>query len=555
MKFVSSIKICQAVQNIVLYSTLKLSSNVRVFIRTPISVRVGHEKGNIELIKTDTGKRPMTIRKVVIVGGGTSGWMTAAMLSQLTKNKLEIVLIESESIRTIGVGEATIPAIKRFNQLLDINEVDFIKATKGTFKLGIQFQDWGQIGESYVHGFGTIGRQWDWLSFYQYWLHMHKNGKTEHLDNYSINTLMALEHKFCPAQPQQTKSPLSEIAYAFHFDSGLYGQFLRRYSEERGVKRSEGKIVAVEQDPTTQFITHVAMDNGQKVSGDLFIDCSGMRALLIGQSLQVGYEDWSHWLPCDSAMALPSEADPSLPSYTRSKAHSAGWQWKIPLQHRTGNGHVFSSNFISDDAACDMLFSHLDTAAIGDINHIRFKTGKRTVSWHKNCVAVGLSAGFLEPLESTSLYLVQTAILRLIKLFPDAKFHNANIEQFNKETNFEIERIRDFIIAHYKVTRRDDSEFWRYCQHMDIPDSLREKIDIFSAYGRVNREADELFREESWVQVLIGQGLIPQDYDPLVDLKTSSDIAGFVNNTKDVIRKCLIKLPSHQAFISQHCQA
>jgi len=497
----------------------------------------------------------MTIKRILIVGGGTSGWMTAAMLSKLTNQTLDIQLVESENIATIGVGEATIPAIKRFNHLLGINEAEFLSATQGTFKLGIQFENWGGLGTSYMHSFGKIGRQWDWLSFHQYWLKLHQQGLVKHLDHYSINAQLALAHKYTHAQSNRPQSPMSEIASTYHFDAGLYGKFLRTLAEKNGVKRIEGKVIKVNQHLQNQHIKSVLLAIGQELDADLFIDCSGMRGLLIEQCLNTGFEDWKHWLPCDSALAVASSKELDLPSYTRSSAQAAGWQWKIPLQHRTGNGHVFSSAFISEQAAEESLYQNLDTKAISDVNHIRFRTGKRRKAWNKNCVAIGLSAGFLEPLESTSLHLVQTAISRLIKLFPDRDFQQANIDQYNQETDLEIERIRDFIIAHYKVTNRDDTEFWRYCRNMEIPDSLAAKLDIFSAYGRVHRETDELFREESWVQVLLGQGLIPSAADPLVALKSPSEIESFVSGTEQVITNCVKNVSSHQAFISQYCRS
>lgn len=498
------------------------------------------------------------IKNILIVGGGTSGWMTAAMLSKLLNNdpqrpSTKITLVESKDIGTIGVGEATIPAIKRFNQLLGINEAEFLAATQGTFKLGIQFNDWGKLGESYVHGFGKIGRKWDWLSFYQYWLHVYGKKQAKELDHYSINSVMALQNKFCPAQVEMQKSPLAEVAHAYHFDAGLYANFLRRIALEHGVEVVEGKIVGVKQHPYTQLIDHVELASGQTLSSELFIDCSGMQGLLIEKHLNTGFEDWSHWLPCDSALAVASKRDLDMPSFTRAKAHGSGWQWKIPLQHRTGNGHVYSSMFISDQNAEQTLLQHLDTKATSEVKQLRFRTGKRRKAWNKNCVAIGLSAGFLEPLESTSLYLVQTAILRLIKLFPDGKFLAANSRQYNEETDFEIERIRDFIIAHYKVTTRSDSEFWRYCQHMEIPPSLEEKLSRFASYGRVHRDTDELFREESWVKVLIGQGLFPRRNDPLVALKQPEDIKQFVAETERVIETCLSHVGSHKDFIARYC--
>ncbi len=495
------------------------------------------------------------IKNITIVGGGTSGWMSAAFLAKMTQGKYNIRLVESASIATIGVGEATIPAIKSFNNLLGINEQEFIKATQGTFKLGIQFCNWGGIGEQYLHGFGPIGRQWEWLSFYQYWLKLNAQNKVSALDNFSINNQIALASRFSPARPDMPKSPLRDLAYAYQFDAGLYGGFLRRFSEKLGVQRIEGTINQVKTHAENGFIKSLILENGEEIAGDLFIDCSGMRALLIEQTLNTGFEDWSHWLPCDRAIVVPSKRTEPLLPYTRSTAHQAGWQWRIPLQHRTGNGHVYASAFCSDQQAQQTLVQNLDAEMLAEPRLIKFATGKRKKAWNRNCIAIGLSAGFLEPLESTSLYLVQTAITRLITLFPDRSFKQANIDQYNRQTDFEIERIRDFIIAHYKVNQRNDSEFWRYCQNMAIPDSLQQKLDVFQAYGRIERQADELFRDESWLQVLVGQNMLPHSYDPFVDLKSQQELESFVNSTKAVIKSCLANLPSHADFITQHCLA
>ena len=495
------------------------------------------------------------IKDIIIVGGGTSGWMSAAFLAKMTQGKYNIRLVESNIIGTIGVGEATIPAIKTFNSLLGIDEKEFIQATQGTFKLGIQFCHWGAIGEQYLHGFGPIGRQWEWLSFYQYWLKLKSLNKVNSLDDFSINNQIALANSFSPARPDMPKSPLRDVAYAYQFDAGLYGRFLRSFSEKLGVQRTEGTITQVKKHPENGFIQSLLLANGEEISGDLFIDCSGMRGLLIEQTLKTGFEDWSHWLPCDRAIAVPSKRTEPLLPYTRSTAHQSGWQWRIPLQHRTGNGHVYASEFSTEQQAQDTLIKHLDGEMLAEPRLIKFATGKRKKAWNRNCVAIGLSAGFLEPLESTSLYLVQTAITRLVNLFPDNSFNQANIDHYNRQADFEIEKIRDFIIAHYKVTQRDDSEFWRYCKNMTIPDSLQQKLDIFQGYGRVERQADELFREESWVQVLVGQNMLPMQYDPFVDLKTQQELEFFVNNTQAVIKNCLTNLPSHTEFIAQHCLA
>lgn len=491
------------------------------------------------------------IEHIVIVGGGSSGWMSAALLSKLLQGKVRITLVESEQIGTVGVGEATIPAIKRFNYLAGIDELSFIKATGATFKLGIQFVNWRNGQDDYFHAFGTLGRQWEWLSFYQYWLKLQQSGQAGPLGDYCITSKMAQQHKFMPADANRQQSPLREIAYAYHFDASLYARFLRTLCEERGVERVEGMISHVARNEINGHIRHLLLDDGQTITGDLFIDCSGIRSLLLGQTLGVGYDDWSHWLPNNSAMAVPSETLKDIPPYTRSTAHSAGWQWRIPLQHRTGNGMVFSSGFLSNDQARETLLANLDTPALAEPRLINFTTGKRKQMWWGNCIAVGLSSGFLEPLESTSLHLVQTAIIRLITLFPDKRLCQANIDQYNLQAANEMAQIRDFIIAHYKVTERTDSEYWRYCQRMQVPDSLAQKLEIFRAYGRVHQIPDELFREDSWVQVLLGQGLLPERYDPLVDLKNEAQIHEFAATTAEVIRSCVEPMPSHSEFLAR----
>ncbi|WP_337880443.1 tryptophan halogenase family protein [Rheinheimera sp.] len=491
------------------------------------------------------------IKHIVIVGGGSSGWMSAALLSKLLQGRVAITLVESEQIGTVGVGEATIPAIKLFNHLAGIAEADFIKATGATFKLGIEFVNWKTVGHSYFHAFGALGRQWEWLSFYQYWLKLQQLGQALPFEHYCIASCMAQQHKFMPADANRPQSPVSEIAYAYHFDAGLYARYLRELSEQRGVVRLQGLVSHVARDEVTGHIRHLLLDDGRQLHGDLFIDCSGSRALLLGQALGVGYDDWSHWLPNDSAWAVPTEALTDVPPYTRSTAHSAGWQWRIPLQHRTGNGLVFSSEFCSDDEARSQLLAGLTTPPLDDPRLLRFTTGKRKQMWWGNCVAIGLSSGFLEPLESTSLHLVQTAITRLVNLFPDKSFAQANIDHYNLLAATEMEQIRDFIVAHYKVTQRNDSEYWRYCRRMQVPEPLAQKLAIFSAYGRVHRVADELFREDSWVQVLLGQGLSPNRYDPLVDLKPEAQLRDFAASTAAVIQSCVAQMPKHQDFIAR----
>ncbi len=495
------------------------------------------------------------VQKIVVVGGGTAGWMTAAALSKLLAGHCSIELVESEAIGTIGVGEATIPHIREFNDALGIDENDFIKATHGSFKLGIEFVNWGERGERYIHGFGRMAQGGDGLAFHHFWLRMQKAGLAKPLAAYSINTVAPLQAKFLRARADMAGSPLADIAHAFHFDASLYAQFLQRYAQQRGVTRLEGKIQQVKQRNSDGFIESLSLDNGQEVAGDFFIDCSGMHGLLIEKTLHAGYEDWSHWLPCDRAIAVPCESAAPLLPMTRSTAHTAGWQWRIPLQHRTGNGHVFSSSFMGEDEATAILMSNLDGAPKADPRPIRFLTGRRKKFWSHNCVAVGLASGFLEPLESTSIHLVQTAISRIASFFPAGGFDAADIDEYNRQTTVEYEHIRDFLIAHYKVTRRSDSEFWNYCANMSIPDSLRNRLELFAANGRIYRQKDELFAEVSWLQVLIGQGLVPRGYHAFADLRPQAEVAAFLGNVERVISKCVDTMPAHADYISQHCAA
>ncbi len=495
------------------------------------------------------------LESILIVGGGSSGWMTAALFAHLFQGLYKIKLVESEEIATIGVGEATIPAVKKFNELLKLDEVEFMRTTQGTFKLGIQFIDWLRQGSSYIHGFGVIGQDWEWLRCHHYWLKLNQTGDAADFAGYSINTAAALANKFVRSQPNMPESPLSHIAHAFHFDAGLYARYLRRYSEERGVERNEGKIVDVKLRGEDGFIESVKLENGTVIAADLFIDCSGFRGLLIEQALKTGFDDWSHWLPCDRALAVPCARSEDFTPYTRSTARSAGWQWRIPLQHRTGNGHVFSSAFIEEAEAERVLLENLDGKQLAEPNRIRFTAGKRKKVWNKNCVSIGLASGFLEPLESTSLFLIQSAAIRLIRLFPTGGIDEADVAEFNRQTNFEYERIRDFIILHYKATEREDSPFWRYCKNMDVPDTLQRKMELFKANGRIFREDDELFSEESWIQVFIGQGVIPRGYDPLVDIKSKPQIVQFLGNIHNTIKKCVDVMPTHAEFVERYCKA
>lgn len=493
------------------------------------------------------------IRKIVIVGGGTAGWMVAAALSRVLKNRFcDIQLVESETIGTVGVGEATIPQIQVFNHMLGLDEDEFVRETCGTFKLGIQFVDWGRKGDSYIHAFGEVGKDMEGIPFYHYWLKQHLRGGSQDIGEYTLTALAAQQGRFMRSI-DAGNSPLSNITYAFHFDAGLYARYLRSYAEKRGVQRTEGKVIHTLLDDDSGFIRSLRLDDGRDIEGDLFIDCSGFRGLLISEALGVGYEDWRHWLPCDRAWAVPCEGDDAPLPYTRSTAHSAGWQWRIPLQHRIGNGHVFSSRFMDESAAQSILLNNLDGKPLAEPKLLRFTTGKRKQFWYKNCIALGLASGFMEPLESTSIHLVQSAIARLLSLFPDRNFAREDIDEYNRQTHFEMDRIRDFLILHYCATERDDSEFWNYCRTMDIPDSLAQKIDQFRANGRIVRANSELFNELSWMEVMLGQGIVPRSYHPLVDAMSEEQFSGRMREIQSVMQNSVAAMPSHREFIRRHC--
>jgi tryptophan 7-halogenase len=497
------------------------------------------------------------IRSVVIVGGGSAGWMTAAALAKSFGRLLDVTLVESEEIGIIGVGESTVPHLRDFNSLLEIREAEFVRQTKGTFKLGIQFNDWRRVGDSYIHGFGTIGRGLGLLDFHQYWLKARQLGLAKDIGNYSINTLAAVQGRFAvPPADVPPGSPLSDIVHAYQFDAGLYARFLRTYAEGRGARRIEGKVVAVMQNGASGFVESVRLESGATVAGDLFVDCSGFRALLIGGTLGSPYRDWTNWLPLDRAIAIPCEKVEAPTPYTRVTAHDAGWQWRIPLQHRTGNGYVYSSRFASDDAASAALLERLDGKPLADPSKpIRFMAGKREKLWDKNVVAIGLAGGFLEPLESTAIYLAQAGIFRLVQLFPRRDFDPSLERTYNAQTQFEYERVRDFLILHYCATERDDSELWRYCRSMTLPDSLSEYMSLFADAGRFYRNGTELFAATSWVQVMLGQGITPRNYHPVVDWVSDADLKAFVEGTEKVIARCVAAMPTHAEFIARHCAA
>ncbi|MGB5581350.1 MAG: tryptophan halogenase family protein [Woeseia sp.] len=487
------------------------------------------------------------INKIIIVGGGTAGWMAAAAFSKSFGKNLHIELIESDEIGTVGVGEATIPPIKNFHLLLELDEAEFLRAVNGTYKLGIQFVNWGQLGETYFHPFSGHGVDTWAAQFHHFWVKARQHGETASLDDFSLEALMSGADKF-------GKEGVRKAAYAYHFDAGLYARLLRGISEKAGVKRTEGKVVDVRTHSATGFIESVTLESGATVSGDLFIDCSGFRGLLIEQTLKTGWEDWSNWLHSDRAIAVQTELVAPPSPYTRSTARSCGWQWKIPLQNRVGNGLVFCSSYMSDDEARKSLLDNLDGKPITEPRVIRFTTGRRLKQWNKNCVALGLASGFLEPLESTSIHLIQNNIIRLIKLFPSNGIEQSEVDQFNREVKTEIEFIRDFIIAHYHVTRRADTAYWKDCREMAVPDTLAHKLELFQQGGKIFRDNNELFTEPSWVAVLIGQGLLPASYHPFVDNMSDGELKEHMARVRSSLTQLVKQQPTHQEFIQRYCK-
>ena len=491
------------------------------------------------------------IRRVVIVGGGTSGWMCAAGLSRmLDRRQVSVTLIESEEIGTIGVGEATIPTLQTFNELLGVDEAEFMRETRATIKLGIEFTDWGGLGESYIHPFGVYGLDRPEVKFHQMWLRLRQAGvDVGDIGEYNLSHVAARLNRFGLGTG---RGALPGLRHAYHLDASLYARYLRRYAEARGVSRTEGMVAAINR-RDDGFVSSLTLKDGEIVEGDLFVDCTGFRGLLIGQNLGVTFEDWTHWLPCDRAVAQPCESSAPLVPYTRSMADKAGWRWRIPLQHRVGNGYVYSSAHISDDAAVARLADTLGGRPLADPLLIRFKAGCRRSLWERNVVAIGLAGGFIEPLESTSIHLVQTGISRLALLFPDSSFNPTLAEEFNKSSLLEYEQIRDFIILHYKATTRDDTDFWRQCRDMAIPESLRHKIELFRAGGRLFRFNDDLFTESSWLAVLLGQGIMPCGHDPVADAIPEKDMMRALLSLKAAVRDAANALPDHQEFIRSYC--
>jgi len=493
------------------------------------------------------------IRKVVVVGGGTAGWMAAAALSTcVPRGSIDIELIESDEIGTVGVGEATIPPLLTFNQMLGINEDEFVAATKGTFKLGIEFVDWGAIGDRYFHPFGSHGADINSIPFHQFYLRESRRRSLPDIREWSMSAVAASLGRF--ARPAAgARLPLSQLVYAFHFDAGLYAAFLRKHAEGKGVQRSEGRIVDVLQDGESGHVQSVTLADGRRVEGELFIDCSGFRGLLIEGALASGYEDWSRWLPCDRAAAVPCALPGPPDPFTRSIARRAGWQWRIPLQHRMGNGLVYSSAHLEREDAELLLLSNLEGEPIASPRHLSFTAGRRKLAWNANVVSLGLSTGFVEPLESTSIHLVQSGIMKLLALFPDRRFNPAERDEYNRQVQDVFEDVRDFIILHYKATRRDDSEFWNYCRTMDLPEKLAGKLELWRSKGRIFRDGQELFGPASWVAILLGQGIVPEDQDPMVMTIDPAVAADTLDKMHLSYRQMAVHMPLHAEYIRRAC--
>ena len=489
-------------------------------------------------------RRP--VRRIVIAGGGTAGWMVAAALSKTLGKLLDIKLIESDEIGTVGVGEATIPTLMNFHHLLEINEQEFMAATQASFKLGISFENWRNVGEDYIHSFGLTGTDHWTAGFQHFWHKGVERGLAGDYGDYCLELKAAQQGKFAHL-------PRNGMNYAYHLDASRYAKYLRSFCAPYGVERIEGKIGAVTRDAATGDIASLTLDSGAVIEGDLFIDCTGFRALLIGETLGVEYEDWSHWLFNDRAIAVQTASvGPAVP-FTRAIAREAGWQWRIPLQHRVGNGIVYGSRYIDDAQARATLLANIEGEVLTEPRVLRFQPGQRRETWRGNCVAIGLSSGFLEPIESTSIHLIQRAIIRLMQLFPNAGICQADIDEFNRQANAEITHIRDFIVLHYKVTNRVDTPYWRACREMAIPASLQHRIALFRETGRVFRVPNELFAENSWIQVMLGQGIMPAQHHTAADLMGDAELAQFLGGIKATVDKTVMQLPTHQTYLEKFC--
>ena len=490
------------------------------------------------------------IRSILIVGGGSAGWMTAAALSRkVREGYCSIRLVESAEIGIVGVGEATVPHIRYFNNTLGLDEADFMKKTQATIKLGIKFANWGRIGDAYIHPFGEFGTPIHNVDFHHYWVRLNQLGEAASLFDYSLPCAAAERSRFM--LPRQDRSIFSSYGYAYHFDTNLYGPYLRNYAEARGVRRTEGKVVDVTLNGETGHVESVRMESGEIIEADLFVDCSGFRGLIIEQKLKAGYRDWTNFLPCNRAVACSSEWTGEPVPYTRATALEAGWQWRIPLQHRDGNGYVYSSEFISDDEAAARFLGNLPGKPISDPIFLRFTGGLRKTSWIKNCVSIGLACGFIEPLESTSIYLTQQGITAMLELFPDRDFDQAGIDEFNRIMNVEYERVRDFVALHYHATERDDTPMWNYVRNMEIPDTLAYKMRLWRERGHIVKYKDGMFLEPSWHAVYVGQRIVPERYDPRVDNIDVDELRRGMAKIREAVDKAADSMPSHQSFLDR----
>lgn len=486
------------------------------------------------------------VESLVIVGGGTAGWLAAAAIGKMYQGKVKVTLLESNAIGTVGVGEATIPTMLAFHKLLDIPELEVMRATHATFKLGVNFKNWGAIGDDYIHSFGQVGRIFWAGEFQHFWT------RAKHLGEDFPYGAYCLEHEAARAGKFAISSnPI--LNYAFHFDASLYAKYLRGFSEKYGVVRKEGTVKQVEQDPDTGFITQLRLASGETVAADFFIDCTGFRGLLIEETLKTGYDNWQHWLPCDSALAVQTEKVMPATPFTMSTAHDLGWQWRIPLQNRTGNGVVYCSHFASDDWAEQTLAKNLSGKMLTTPRLIKFKTGLRKLGWNKNCIALGLASGFVEPLESTSIHMVTSALIRFMRLFPLRGVQQTLVDEYNQQSQDEAEGIRDFIILHYHATKRTDTDFWNYVRTMDVPDTLKHRMEMFKESGMIFVGGEELFRHNGWSQVLIGQGWMPKHYQPIVDNMNDQEFKDYMRNFREYVNKNLNILPDHEDFIAKYC--
>ncbi|WP_097064236.1 tryptophan halogenase family protein [Sphingomonas guangdongensis] len=485
------------------------------------------------------------VRRVVIAGGGTAGWLAAAALSHQLGKLLDITLVESDEIGTVGVGEATIPTVRSFHALIGLDEREFLRATNATFKLGISFENWARIGDRYIHSFGTLGRS-TWMGeFHHFWLHARAAGVADEIGAYCLEHEAAAAERFAGGEGQDT-------SYAFHLDATLYARHLRARSEAAGVRRIEGKIARVDRDGESGEIRALVLDSGAEVPGDLFIDCTGFRALLLGETLGVGFEDWGEWLQTDRALAVQTESTRPAVPYTRAVAHDAGWRWQIPLQNRVGNGLVYASAFLDDDAARERLLASLDGPTRTEPRLIRYRTGRREQSWAANCVSLGLSSGFVEPLESTSIHLIMIGITRLMQLFPFGGCHEGLRRRFNAQSRTELERVRDFIILHYKLTERDDSPFWRRCRDMSVPQSLADRIALWVEDAHAYQGAEDLFRVDSWVQVMLGQRLQPGGHHLLGRIMPDERLRQTFEGMRRSVRERVASMPAHGEFLKRY---